>query len=273
MPLLAAFVFGLLAGSFLNVVISRLPQGQSVVVPRSRCPHCQAPIAPYDNIPVLSYLFLRGRCRRCSRKISARYPAVELLAGVTTAAAFWKFGLTPAMILNAGFFCALIALIFIDLYHRILPDVITLPLAASGFALSFFQSPSLLRLATTEAEASGNAARWMEHSAASLLGITVGAGSLWLVSWAYYRLRKIEGLGRGDIKLMAAVGAFLGWQLTILTIFLGSLAGAIIGSGYMIYKGKDFRYELPFGTFLGAAAVVAALSGPQMIHWYASFYS
>ena len=271
MLLLAAFCFGLLIGSFVNVVIVRLPERRSVVTPRSRCPLCDAPIATYDNIPLLSYLLLRGKCRSCSGRISLEYPIVELLTGAAVLGAVWRFGVTPAMVLNGAFFCALIALIFIDLHHRILPDAITLPLTAAGLALAFFQVSEILVPAGDIAD--GAVGRWMQHSMASLLGIAVGGGSLWLVSRVYFWVRKVEGLGFGDVKLMAAVGAFLGWQLAILTIFLGSLAGAFIGSSYMIYKGKDFRYELPFGTFLGATAIISALWGPQLVRWYASMYS
>jgi leader peptidase (prepilin peptidase)/N-methyltransferase len=272
MALLAAFGVGLIVGSFLNVVIYRLPREQSVVLPRSRCPVCLAPIAWHDNIPVLSYLVLRGKCRHCGARISPTYPLIEVLTGLAAAAAVWRFGLSPTMLLNAGFYCALIALIFIDLYHRILPDVITLPLALAGAAFSYFQSPAIFYPAMP-GTGQTSTGRWADHLLASLLGMALGAGSLWLVARVYYKLRKIEGLGQGDIKLMAAVGAFLGWSLAALTIFLGSLLGAFIGSAYMFYRGKDFQYELPFGTFLGAAAIAAALWGPMMIRWYTSFYS
>lgn len=271
---LLVFLFGLVIGSFLNVVIARVPEGQSVITPRSRCPHCSTPIAPYDNIPVLSYLWLRGRCRHCGEKISILYPAVEILTGLAFVAAYGKLDWTPAFPLNAVFFSALIALIFIDLRHRILPDVITLPLILIGLFLSYFQDPSLIesRFLARFFDLQMPWQRIAVHATASLLGILLGGGALWTVAVAYLKLRKIEGMGMGDVKLMAAVGAFLGWSLAWLTIFIGSLLGAIIGSAYMASQHKGLRYELPFGTFLGFAAIASALWGPDLIDWYSSFY-
>ncbi|MBI4456584.1 MAG: prepilin peptidase [Acidobacteria bacterium] len=269
-----AFLFGLIVGSFLNVVIVRVPARQSVIFPRSHCPHCSTAIAVYDNIPLLSYFFLGGKCRHCTRPISLRYPVVEFSTGSLFVAAYWKFGLSPALFLNALFFSALLVLIFTDLYHRILPDVITLPLTLLGFSLSYFQDPSIMESQLLENwfDLHSPWRRIASHSAQSLLGILVGAGVLWLVAALYLKLRNIEGMGFGDIKLMAAVGAFLGWSLAWLTIFLGSLLGAIVGSAYMMYRKKGRRYELPFGTFLGAAAIASALWGNDLIRWYAAFY-
>ncbi|HEV8132281.1 MAG TPA: prepilin peptidase [Acidobacteriota bacterium] len=271
---LLVFLFGLVIGSFLNVVIARVPERQSVITPRSRCPHCSTPIAPYDNIPVLSFLWLRGRCRHCREKIAILYPVVELLTGLAFVAAYGKFDWTPSFPLNALFFSALIALIFIDLRHRILPDIITLPLILIGLFLSYIQDPSLIesRFLARLFDLQMPWQRIAVHATASLLGILLGGGALWAVAVAYLKLRKIEGMGMGDVKLMAAVGAFLGWSLAWLTIFIGSLLGAIIGSAYIASRRKGLQYELPFGTFLGFAAIVSALWGPDLIDWYSSFY-
>lgn len=273
-PLLLTFLVGLCVGSFLNVVIFRLPQGESVVVPRSRCGQCGATIAFYDNIPLLSYLFLKGRCRRCSAAISARYPIVEILTALVFVAATRRFQLTPALLLNLILFSALIALVFIDLDYRILPDRITLPLILIGLFCSYFQDSEILNSVVLD-NALHLPAPWNQlasRSMQSLAGAVTGGGALWLVGFVYFKVKKVEGLGFGDVKLMAAVGAFLGWSLAWLTLFLGSLAGAIIGSSYMLYHRKDFKYELPFGTFLGAAAIVSALWGPGVIRWYSGFY-
>ncbi len=272
--LFAVFLLGLVIGSFLNVVIARVPAGESVVSPRSRCPHCSTPIAFYDNIPLLSYALLRGKCRHCGENISLLYPALEFLTGVAFAAAYWRFGWNPAFPLNAAFFSALIALTFIDLYHRILPDVITLPLIVAGLCFSYFQDPAVIesRLTVRLFNLDAPWQRIATHAADSLLGILLGGGALWLVAVLYLKLRKIEGMGMGDVKLMAAVGAFLGWTLAWLTIFIGSFLGAVIGSAYMAAQKKGMRYELPFGTFLGFAAIASALWGPDLIDWYSSFY-
>ena len=268
------FQFGLVVGSFLNVIIVRLPGRQSVVFPSSRCPRCSAPIAAYDNIPVVSFLVLRGRCRQCRQPIPLHYPTVELLTGVVLAGAFWKFGLSPGWALNSLFFSGLIALIFIDLHHRILPDALTLPIALAGVCLSYFQDSSILKPSPLTAwlDVGMPWGRLAAPMAESLLGAFLGAGILWLVGFIYYRLRKIEGLGAGDIKLMLAIGAFLGWTLAWLTIFLGSFLGAVVGSCYMLHKRKDFRYELPFGSFLGVAAIASTFWGRTLIDWYGSLY-
>ncbi|MBI3941003.1 MAG: prepilin peptidase, partial [Acidobacteria bacterium] len=265
---------GSAVGSFLNVVISRVPEGRSVVSPRSQCPACGARIAFYDNIPVLSYLLLRGHCRGCGQAISFRYPSVELLTAAAFAAALWKFGFSPALFLNLLFFSALIALIVIDLNHRILPDRITLPLLLAGLFFSYFQDSTIMESVLLESQLDLEAP-WKKiwiHAIQSVGGALAGGGTLWLVGSLYFRLKRVEGLGLGDVKLMAAVGAFLGYSLAWLTIFLGSLFGAIIGSSYMLYHRKDFRYELPFGTFLGAAAILSALWGVDLIRWYSGFY-
>jgi leader peptidase (prepilin peptidase)/N-methyltransferase len=264
---------GLIIGSFLNVCIARLPQGESIVFPNSRCPNCQGPIKPFDNIPVLSYVVLRGKCRSCSQPISWQYPVVEVLTAVTFWAAFYFVGLELKTLVLLLFFSAIIVLIFIDLNHRILPDVITLPGILAGLLFSLvapledgtaaffsdllnlrFEHPILLSFVD------------------SLIGAMVCGGFLWLVAEAYFRIRKIEGLGFGDIKLMGMVGAFLGVRLALFTIMLGSFMGAVVGLLYIKFAGKDGRYELPFGSFLGVAAILAALRGAQVIRQYTGFF-
>lgn len=269
MELAFTVVIGLAVGSFLNVVISRLPAGESVVHPRSRCPQCRTPIAGYDNIPMLSYLLLRGRCRKCQKSIPVRYPAIEFLTGVLGGLLYFKFGLGAHWLIYMAFTSAMIALAFIDADHRILPDRITLNGIWLGIAASLILVPSfptvqkLLSLAGL-----GEAGPRTSALAGSLLGAAVGGGLLWAVSEAYLRLRGVEGMGFGDVKMMGMVGAFLGAPLALFTIMIGSVLGSIIGLVFMRLAGKSQDYELPFGTFLGFGAVVAVLYGNEMIGWY-----
>ncbi len=253
----AVLLFGLIIGSFLNVCIYRLPRNQSVVTPRSRCPGCGRQIPAWENIPVLSYLILGGRCRGCRAAISWVYPLVELLTVGALYLLFLKFGLSLQLGINALFFCLLIVLVFIDLFERILPDVLTLGGAAAALALSPWQAPEFL----------GSGPFWW-NLLNSLLGAVIGGGVLWLVAEIYFRVKKVEGMGFGDVKMMAMVGAFLGWRLAWVTILLGSLSGAIIGAVYMLAAGKGRRYELPFGTFLGFGAIAATLWGSDLLNWY-----
>ncbi len=263
-------LLGLMVGSFLNVCIVRIPLAESVVFPHSHCPHCGTPIKPYDNVPVFSYLLLGGRCRSCQQKISWQYPVVEVLTGLTFWMTYRCLNLDARSIILLGFFSAIWVLVFIDLNHRILPNVITLsgivlglvfsliaPVqdGTAGFVLGLFGVRPL----------SGT---WMSFLDSALGALTCG-GFLWVVAEIYLRIRKIEGLGFGDIKLMGMVGAFLGVKLTLLTIMLGSLMGAVIGMIFIKLAGKDSRYELPFGSFLGLATIIAALWGRQIISGYA----
>jgi leader peptidase (prepilin peptidase)/N-methyltransferase len=269
LELLVTIVAGLLVGSFLNVCIARLPSDQSVVRPRSRCPRCKKPIAGYDNIPVLSYLLLGGRCRRCKNKISMRYPAVEVLTAVVSALIFLKFGLGLAWFIYFCFSCALIVLAFIDADHRILPDEITLNGIWIGVLLSLLviiPSP-VMNMLVRYAGFDGAHPRLVSLGA-SLLGVLVGGGLLWAVGEAYFRVRGFEGMGFGDVKMMAMVGAFLGAPLALLTIMLGSLLGSVVGIAFMRVAGKSRDYELPFGTFLSFAGVLALLYGNDLIQLY-----
>jgi len=268
MELVVSLLFGLAIGSFLNVCIARLPLEESVVHPRSRCPQCRKLIAWYDNFPVLSYLILRGRCRNCKKSISARYPGVELLTGVISVLLYLKFGLSIEWAVFLVFSAALVTLAFIDMDHRILPDPITLNGIWIGIAVNvYLATPSPLfsnLLARAGYELSP---RWIAFLA-SLTGAVIGGGLLWLVGEAYFRIRGVEGMGFGDVKMMAMVGAFLGAPLVLLTIMVGSVLGAIIGLALIQFGGKHRDYELPFGTFLSLAAIVAVLYGDSLIRWY-----
>jgi leader peptidase (prepilin peptidase)/N-methyltransferase len=269
MEVALALVLGLVIGSFLNVVILRLPQGMSVSRPRSHCPQCKQLVSWYDNIPVVSYLILQGRCRRCGKKFSARYPFIEAIAGLVSVLLYLKFGLTLEWAIFFAFSCALIVLAFIDLDHRILPDVITLNGIWIGMLITaYLAQPSPLTARLFHAAGIDGANPHLLALAASLLGAIVGGGLLWGVAEAYLRLRGIEGMGFGDVKMMAMVGAFLGAPLALLTIMLGSLAGSVIGLIFIKLADKTREYELPFGTFLSFAGIVAVLYGEDLVRWY-----
>lgn len=269
MELALALLLGLVIGSFLNVCIFRIPLGKSVSRPRSHCPKCGTMVSWYDNIPVLSYLFLRGKCRSCRTAISLRYPTIEALTGLVAVLCYWRYGFGPEWAVFFAFSASMITLSFIDLDHRILPDGITLNGIWLGTLAAWYlglYSPILARLAAWAGYSSPNMT--VLSIASSLAGIAVGGGLLWLVGEAYFRLRGIEGMGFGDVKMMAAVGALLGAPLALLTIMLGSIAGSIVGVVFIKLSGKDSQYELPFGTFLGFAAILSALFGSSLIDWY-----
>jgi leader peptidase (prepilin peptidase)/N-methyltransferase len=268
-----AFVLGLMVGSFLNVCIYRIPRGESIVLPSSHCPHCGSDIRAYDNIPVLSFLLLAGKCRTCGKGISWQYPAIELLTAFLFSITVVKVGPESRALVFWAFFSALVVLILIDLKERILPNVITLPGVLAGLACSLI-SPVEDGTAKGLLSLFGWAVPNPRFNSFldSIIGALVCGGFLWLVAEAYFRIRKIEGLGFGDIKLMGMVGAFLGVKLALFTIMLGSFLGAIIGFAFIRLTGKDSRYELPFGSFLGVAAIVAALWGREVIQWYLSLH-
>ena len=258
---LLAFVFGLVIGSFLNVCIYRWPLDLSVVRPRSHCVACDAQIAWYDNIPLVSFALLGGRCRHCKARISWRYPVVELLTG---ALFFWfvkSYGVTPEAAKMCCFTAMLVALVFTDLEQRILPDEFTLGGTLLGLAFAPFvkvgddATAMLLLLFGVDP---GD--RWLSVFEAAV-GAALPAFFLWGGGWLYLKLRHKEGLGFGDVKLVAMVGSFLGFRGALLTLLLGSVSGSILGYGYIKLTGKDpSEYELPFGTFLGAAGLFAALT-------------
>jgi len=253
--------------------MARLPAEESVVLPNSRCPKCDRAIKPYDNIPVLSYLFLSGKCRFCKEPISWQYPAVEVLTAATFWATYAVVGFQLKTVVLLTFFSAILVLIFIDLHHRILPDVITLRGTVVGLLFSLLTPVE----DGTAKFLTGLMGYPIHHLMLlsfldSLIGALVCGGFLWGVAEIYYRIRKIEGLGFGDIKLMGMVGAFLGVRLALLTIMLGSFMGAVVGLAYIKFAGKDSQYELPFGSFLGVAAIIAGLRGAQVIGQYASLF-
>lgn len=245
------FILGLLFGSFANVVILRLPQEQSVIRPRSRCPKCKNPIAFYDNIPVLSWLLLRGKCRKCENRISARYPLVELVTAVLFWALFLKFGWSYTLLefLILGF--GLVVISFIDLDHQIIPDSFSL----SGIALGLVG-------------ASLNPEREFYSAVA---GVLVGGGFLWLVAYTYWVIRNEEGMGGGDIKLLAWLGAYLGWVSIPFIILVSSVLGSIVGLA-LIKKGEGLKAAIPFGPFLVAGALIYIFGGNQVALWYLQLF-
>ncbi len=254
-----AFLLGLLVGSFLNVCIYRLPKDESVVRPRSRCPRCGQTIRWHDNIPLLSFLLLGGRCRHCGAAISFLYPAVELLTGLLFAILFWRFGPGLAAVKFAIFVSMMVVLAFADLTDRLLPDEITLGGAATGFLFSAVSplppGPVSLGLAFFDVHLSERAASMTE----SALGALAAAGLLWAVAEIYYRIRFREGMGLGDVKMMLAIGAFLGLRGAILAVMAASILGAVLGMIFILLFRKGMAYELPFGTFLAFASILLVI--------------
>ena len=273
-PTLIAIIvllFGLIIGSFLNVCILRIPGGKSIVLPASACPKCGAPIRPYDNIPVLSWLMLRGKCRACKTPISPMYPIVELLTGLLFLACFYAFGLTPEALKWAAFAAIMVVLVFTDLRERILPDVVNFTGFAIALAFSFFTKPidgTALWIANRVFDFPPPAP--VLSFVDAILGAAVGSGLLWIVSEGYFRLRGREGMGLGDVKMMLMAGAFLGLKRVLLTIFVGAVLGSVLGILFILVRRKGSDYELPFGTFLGAAALLVVFYGTPAVNWYQS---
>jgi len=247
--LLAAL--GLIIGSFLNVCIYRLPRQQSINWPGSRCTTCDRALSWYENIPVVSWLVLRGRCRTCGKHISVMYPFVEIITSALFVAGYFVYGWTPLLAVRLAFACAMVVLFVIDLQHYLLPNVITVPGIVIGFILSFLVPPG-----------------WK----ASLIGLIAGGGVLFAIAETWYRLRGIEGLGMGDVKMLAMIGAFLGWKLMLLTLVLSSFAGSVIGVGIIALGRGGMKSMLPFGTFLAVGALIAAVTGDVIVDWYVGFY-
>ena len=244
-----AFAFGAAMGSFANVLIHRIPMGLSIVSPGSRCPSCSAQIRWFDNIPIVSYFILGGRCRGCRTTISPRYPLVEALSGLLFAAVVFRVGIQPATAALALFAWALVVITFIDLDHRIIPDVISLPGTMLGLAFSFVPG--------------------FPRPVDSAVGVAIGAGFLFLVLYAYEKIMGEEGMGLGDVKLLAMIGAFLGWQALPVTILVSSLTGSLVGVGYALIKGESVRkFPVPFGPFLALGAIVHLFFGVEIIQWY-----
>ena len=244
-------LLGLIVGSFLNVCIYRLPRKQSVNWPGSRCTSCERPLSWYENVPVISWVVLRGRCRTCGEGISAIYPLVELITAGLFVAGYLIYGWTPLLAVRLAFACAMVVLFAIDLRHHLLPNVITVPGIVIGFALSLFLPPG-----------------WKS----ALIGLLAGGGVLFAIAEGYYRLRGIEGLGMGDVKMLSMIGAFLGWKLMLVTLVLGSFAGSIIGLGVIALGRGGMKAALPFGTFLAVGALTAAVVGDPIVEWYTGFY-
>ena len=251
LPWIGAALFGLIFGSFLNVCIHRLPLRMSLSSPPSRCGACKTPVAWRDNVPVISYLLLAGRCRHCRTGISVVYPFVELATAALFIIHLAVFGLTWLALIRIIFACAMLVLFFIDLEHQILPNVITLPGVVAGLAASLIAPPGITL---------------------ALLGALLGGGVLWAIAEIYVRVRGIEGMGMGDVKMLGMIGAFLGAPLMALTLVLASFAGAVTGVALLASGRGDLQRKLPFGTFLAAAAVFASLWGQPIVDWYAGFY-
>ena len=272
------FLFGAAIGSFLNVVIHRVPNEESIVFPNSACPKCKAPIKAYDNIPVFSWLILGGKCRNCKEPIAWRYPAVELLTALMFLLTYWQIGFTAFLPIALVFVATMIALIFIDAEHMILPNVITYPLLIFALLVRivypiFFDAGVLPDSSTGPAFSLFGYPAWLTSLIAAVFGALVGGGSLWLVGELWKRLRGVDAMGLGDVKMMFGVGALLGWRLTVLTIFIGAFAGALIGIVLIMrQKDKTLQTQIPFGIFLGIGAVVSLLFGEQLVTWYLSSF-
>lgn len=242
-----AFIFGAVVGSFLNVCIFRLPVHESIIKPLSRCPHCHHPIRFFDNIPLISFIILKGKCRDCGAKISWRYPLVELITAVLSLLLFLKFGPTLRFSILFIFTAVLIVITFIDLDHQIIPDVLTLP----GIPVFFLLAVFVMKV------------DWLE----ALIGLAVGGGVLFAIAFVYEAITKREGMGGGDIKLLAMIGGFFGWKSLIFIFLFSSFVGAVVGLTAMIIKKQDLKYAVPFGPFLSAAAVAYLFWGSAFMRF------
>ena len=253
--IVALFVFltGLCIGSFLNVCIYRLPEGRSVVTPPSACPDCAHRLRWWENIPLVSYLFLRGRCSGCGKRISAQYPLVELLTAGIALVLLYRFHMSIKFLTMFLFSCSLIVVTFIDLAHRIIPDIISIPGILAGIIASYFL-PGITYID-------------------SILGALAGGGILYLVTWGYYLVTRRMGMGGGDIKFLAMIGAFLGWKAIPFVIFLSAAVGSIIGIAFILISRADRHYQIPFGPFLALAAELEILFGDRILDLYLSGFS
>jgi leader peptidase (prepilin peptidase) / N-methyltransferase len=243
-------LIGAAVGSFLNVCIHRLPRHDSVMHPPSQCPHCGRRLRWFENIPIVSWVALRARCAGCKEPISVMYPLVELLTAAVFVLAYLKFGTTPMFGVRLLFASAMIVLAVTDLRERLLPNAITYPGVVIGLLCSLFLPPGIL---------------------SAVVGVLLGAGVPFLIGEAFYRLRGIEGLGMGDVKMLGMVGAFLGWQLALFTLFAASMLGVLIGVPLTVLK-RDRYYQIPLGTFLALGALVSAFVGDEIVQWYAGLY-
>jgi leader peptidase (prepilin peptidase)/N-methyltransferase len=245
------FFFGTIVGSFLNVCIHRIPQGKSIVIPSSHCPLCKTPIRFYDNIPLVSFICLQGRCRTCLAPISLRYPLVEFLMGLFSLILLLRYGISALYLIYFAFFASLMLVSFIDLPHRIIPDVISLPGILIGLVISLLHPQLSIKN--------------------SLIGVLLGGGSLYVVASLYHVVTKREGMGGGDIKLLAMIGAFIGWKGVLFTILCSSFIGSVVGVTLMLFSSADSKYAVPFGPFLSLGAIIYVLWGEALINWYVGF--
>jgi leader peptidase (prepilin peptidase) / N-methyltransferase len=244
-------MLGLAVGSFLNVCVHRIPRSESLTLPPSRCPACEYQLRWYDNIPVASYAALGGRCRKCRTRISIRYPLVELATMALFVLHGAAFGWSALLIPRLVFACAMVVLFAIDLEHQLLPNIITLPGIAIGLISSAVLPPGIVD---------------------ALIGVALGGGVLWLIGEAYFRYSGHEGMGGGDVKMLAMIGAFLGWKLVLVTLVLSSVAGSVVGLFVILIKRGGMKYALPYGTFLALGALVASLAGDRIVNWYVGLY-
>jgi leader peptidase (prepilin peptidase)/N-methyltransferase len=245
------FFLGTIVGSFLNVCIHRIPQGKSIIAPASHCPRCKTPIRFYDNIPLVSFIILKGRCRKCEAPISRRYPLVEFLMGLFSLMLLLRFGISTLYLIYLAFFASLTLVSFIDLPLRIIPDVISLPGIVIGLVISFLHPQMSVK--------------------DSLIGVLLGGGSLYVVASVYHVITKREGMGGGDVKLLAMIGAFIGWKGVLFTILCSSFIGTVVGVTLMLVSSADSKYAVPFGPFLSLGAVIYVLWGEALITWYLGF--
>jgi leader peptidase (prepilin peptidase)/N-methyltransferase len=260
-----SFIFGTVIGSFLNVCIYRLPKEESIVYPGSHCTSCNEPISFYNNIPILSYLFLMGKCSKCNSKISLRYPLVEILTGLLFLATVWSFGLSIETLFYLIFISALIPITFIDLEHMIIPNVITYPGIIVGILYNALKTDWDYGLELINNFSLGMQSFFSLLSEVpildSIFGVILGGGILLLIAYVYEAVKKRQGMGMGDVKLLAMIGAFFGWEGVLFVIFLGSILGSVIGISIIIAKRGDLKYALPFGPFLSIAAVIYIFTG------------
>lgn len=260
-----SFIFGSIIGSFLNVCIYRLPREESIVYPRSHCTSCDQSISFYNNIPILSYLFLNGKCSKCKSKISPRYPIVEILTGLLFLTTVWSFGLTTQTFFYLIFLSSIVAITFIDLEHMIIPNVITYPGILVGILYNTLKTDwgnsseliSKFSFGIQDFFSLLNELPILD----SLFGVILGGGILLVIAYSYEIIKKRQGMGMGDVKLLAMIGAFFGWEGVLFVIFLGSILGSVIGISIIIAKRGDLKYALPFGPFLSIAAVIYIFTG------------
>ena len=245
------FVFGTIVGSFLNVCIYRIPQGKSIATPSSHCPRCKTPIRFYDNIPLVSFIILQGSCRKCHNPISLRYPLVEFLMGLFSLILLVRYGISTLYLIYLAFFASLTLVSFIDLPRRIIPDVISLPGIVIGLVISLLHPELSIK--------------------DSLIGVLLGGGSLYAVASVYHLVTKREGMGGGDVKLLAMIGAFIGWKGVLFTILCSSFIGSVVGVALMLVSSADSKYAVPFGPFLSLGAIIYVLWGEALIAWYLGF--